>query len=427
MTNAGECNIIKIKDKGVRYSECHCPFFILKRGDEMAVTLSMLCGDTEQKYGLELIAGKAGMNALVRWVHTLETEAVQPFLRGGELIVTTGIGHSDTAWLDSFAKALKSSGAAGLAVLVGAHIPEVPESVTSYCEREAFPLFAMRDETKIPDMTCELCRRITGMEKHDSAVGDALRSVMTEPVTLRSHSRFLVREGFSDDSRYSAVAACVISDTGEAVDASAAAESVGVRSAVINMKSRSAVFTSKGILTAVCQNCTAEEVKLLCERIKGAEQGRTFIGVSESVQGLAGISRAYEQAEAAMISSLLSDTGCTLYKNIGIMKLILGVRDRAVLRAYVNETLGKLRAYDSEHDTDLAHVLRVYIENNGSVNEVAAIEKVHRNTVNGKMRMVKELLGDDLGDVRKSGLHIAFLIDDVLRVYDEKLNTLGKA
>ena len=109
------------------------------------------------------------------------------------------------------------------------------------------------------------------------------------------------------------------------------------------------------------------------------------------------------------------------------MKLILGVRDRAVLRAYVTETLGALQAYDSEHGTDLLHILRVYTEHNSSVNEVAAIEKIHRNTVNSKIRAVKELLGHELDDISKSGLHIAFLINDVLRVYDEKLNTLKKA
>ena len=401
---------------------------LLKRGDEMAVTLSMLCVDTEQKYSLKLVAGKAGTDNIVRWVHNFEDTGSQPFLHGNELIVTTGIGHSDTAWLNGFISALKNGGAAGVVLLIGTYIPAVPDSVLAYCERVAFPLFTTTDEAGMLDMTYELCRRITGMEKRDSAVNDALRAVVTEPSSLRSPSRFLVREGFSDESRYSAVAACLISGTGEAVGAESVEENAGVRIAVKNMRSRSAVFTNKGILAAVCQNCTAEDMKSLCERIREAETGcRIYIGVSESIQGLAGISRAYEQAEAAMISSVLSDTGCSLYRNIGIMKLILGVRDRSILRAYVSENLGKLLAFDSEHDTDLARILRIYLENNSSVNEVAAIEKVHRNTVNSKIRTVKELLGHELDDISKSRLLIAFLINDVLNVCDEKLNTLNKA
>ena len=61
------------------------------------------------------------------------------------------------------------------------------------------------------------------------------------------------------------------------------------------------------------------------------------------------------------------------------------------------------------------------------MNEVAAIEKVHRNTINSKIRTVKELLGNELDDISKSRLLIAFLINDVLNVYDEKLNTLKGA
>ena len=394
----------------------------------MAVTLAMLCADTEQKYSLKLIAGKAGMDNIVRWVHNLEDNGSQPFLRGNELIVTTGIGHSDTAWLPDFITTLKAKGAVGIVILIGAHIPAIPESVIAYCERDSFPLFSMTDEAKILDMTYELCRRITGMEKHDNALNDALRSIITEPSSLRSHSRFLAREGFSDESRYSAVAACLISAAGEAADATSAAENASVRIAIRDMRSRSAVFTNKGILIAVCQNCTADDIKNLCECIKGAEAGcKIFIGVSENAKGLAGIIRTYEQAEAAMISSVLSDTSCSLYRNIGIMKLILGVRDRGILRSYVNENLGKIKAYDSEHNTDLAHIFRIYIENNSSVNETAAIEKVHRNTVNSKIRTVRELLGHELDDISKSRILIAFLINDVLNIRDEKLNTFKGA
>ena len=57
------------------------------------------------------------------------------------------------------------------------------------------------------------------------------------------------------------------------------------------------------------------------------------------------------------------------------------------------------------------------------MNEVAAIAKVHRNTVNSKIRTVRELLGRELDDVVKSRLILAYLVNDVLRVYDEKLNS----
>lgn len=420
---------LKLRTTASVFPMCRCPFFVLKRGEEMAVTLMMLCGSTEEKYSMKLVAGKAGMDNIVRWVHIVEDSGAQPFLRGGELAVTTGVGHTGTEWLTGFVSALKNGGAVGAVILVGGAIPAIPEEVIRYCEHNAFPLFEITDSTKILDMTYELCRRITGMEKHDNALNDALRAVIADPSSLRSHTKLLTRSELSDESAYSAVAACLISETGEAVHAGTLAENADVRRTIKNMQHRSAVITHNGILAAVCQSSGESELKALCECLKGAAgpKCRIFIGVSEKVHGLAGISTAYEQAEAAMVSSVLSGINCSLYRNIGILQLILGVKDKSILRSYVREQLGKLHDHDSEHGTDLTHILRVYLENNCSVNEAAAIEKVHRNTVNSKVRAVKELFGHELDDVTKSRLVIAFLINDVLRVYDEKLDTLKGA
>ena len=418
-------NEVKATDNGVGIPNVAVRF-VLKRGEEMAVTLSMLCGGSEDKYSMRLVAGKAGMDNIVRWVHIVEDNGT--FLHGGELAVTTGIGHTGTDWLAGFVSSLKNSGAVGVVILVGGAIPAIPDAVTEYCERSAFPLFTITDSAKILDMTYELCRRITGMEKHDNALSEALRAVISDPSSLRSHTKLLTRAELSDESEYSAVAACLISETGEAVNSVAIADNADVRRTVKNMEHRSAVLTHKGILAAVCQSCPESELKGFCERLKTAAAGlkkcRIFIGVSEKVRGLAGISTAYEQAEAAMVSSLLSGINCSLYRNIGILQLILGVKDKSILRTYVSEQLGKLHDHDREHGTDLTHILRVYLENNCSVNEAAALEKVHRNTVNSKVRAVKELLGHELDDLTKSRLIMAFLINDVLRIYDEKLNTL---
>ena len=43
------------------------------------------------------------------------------------------------------------------------------------------------------------------------------------------------------------------------------------------------------------------------------------------------------------------------------------------------------------------------------------------------MRTIREFLGRELDDAYKSRLIIAFLADDVLRIYDEKLSSLKKA
>ncbi len=197
---------------------------------------------------------------------------------------------------------------------------------------------------------------------------------------------------------------------------------MALRRNVKNTSSRSALFVFKGLMTAVFQNGTENEIKSFCKCACAAFEDNIYIGVSGSVAGIAGIAAAYEQAEAALVSSVLRGRERTDYGDTGIIRLITGVKDRKILRDYVEEQLGQVIGYDRDHGTDLARTLRIYLENNSSVNEVAAIAKVHRNTVNSKIRTVRELIGKELDDVTKSRLIIAFLVNDVLRVYDERID-----
>ena len=64
----------------------------------MALTLEELCRNSENDYGMMLIAGEKGTDNIVQWVHYIEGGEVPRFLHGYELVFTTGIAHQDTGW-----------------------------------------------------------------------------------------------------------------------------------------------------------------------------------------------------------------------------------------------------------------------------------------------------------------------------------------
>lgn len=380
----------------------------------MSVTLMQLCEKVQQEYGISLIAGSKGADSIVRWAHILESAEKLPALRGGELIITTGAGCPDKEHLAAFVAALQEAGAAGAVLVLGSSFPEVPETVIAYCDKNGFPLFALPDGSGMLDLSYELCRRIAGSEKRESAINDALKAIIADPSALRSYNKMLTRASFSDSEPYTAITIYGADTSGE---------SMVLRRIIKGTVFRSAMFAHKGLLTAVFQKASADEIGSFCSCAESAYGKQIHIGISGAVPGLAGIPAACEQSEAALVSSILTGAGCTRYSDIGILRLVVGVKDRDVLRSYVSEQLGTLTDYDREHGTDLARTLRIYLESNSSVNETAAKQKVHRNTVNSKIRTVRELLGKELDDACKSRLTIAFLISDVLRVYDEMLNT----
>ena len=72
----------------------------------------------------EVLAGARQLDRQVRWVHTTELADIGPLLRGGDLVLTTGIalGDHDEA-LARFVASLVESGAAGL---VSSRMPATP-------------------------------------------------------------------------------------------------------------------------------------------------------------------------------------------------------------------------------------------------------------------------------------------------------------
>ena len=99
------------------------------------------------KAGLpELVAGEEGLGAEVRWVHSLDVPDVSDLLRGGEMILTTGVSiGSDAAAQKRFVRDLEAEGAVGIAVELGfAWHRELPEPLIREADRRGIPLVALR-------------------------------------------------------------------------------------------------------------------------------------------------------------------------------------------------------------------------------------------------------------------------------------------
>ena len=70
----------------------------------MAVTVDQWCKKCKQSYGLKAVAGFDGFKNLVEWVHIMESSNVGAFLRGQELVFTTGVMNHTGRWLLEFVK-----------------------------------------------------------------------------------------------------------------------------------------------------------------------------------------------------------------------------------------------------------------------------------------------------------------------------------
>ena len=106
----------------------------------MAVTVQDILG--VQELSLRLLAGEGHTEGSVRWVHASELEDPTPWLKGGELILTTGMGVGATpANRRAYVKRLATAGAAGLGFGLGFGHERTPRAIVNASEAAGLPLF----------------------------------------------------------------------------------------------------------------------------------------------------------------------------------------------------------------------------------------------------------------------------------------------
>jgi purine catabolism regulator len=106
----------------------------------MGVTVGDILRTSE--LDLRLVAGSQGLTRPVRWVHVSELEDPTPWLKGGELLLTTGMGvgkapAGQRAYLDR----LTGAGLAGLGFGTGFSFRSVPRALVVAADRASFPIF----------------------------------------------------------------------------------------------------------------------------------------------------------------------------------------------------------------------------------------------------------------------------------------------
>lgn len=116
--------------------------------------------DTKDKYKIKLIAGEKGIDNVVNWVHFMEDITTMDFIKGSELIITTGMGNNSEEWLYELIQGLVAREESGLIINTGVYINNIPNYVIEYCNNISFPLFIMPWEIHLVDIMQDYCNRI---------------------------------------------------------------------------------------------------------------------------------------------------------------------------------------------------------------------------------------------------------------------------
>ena len=119
-----------------------------------------------------------------------------------------------------------------------------------------------------------------------------------------------------------------------------------------------------------------------------------------SVSGLSDFPRSFSQARSALGASAASGEIFRAFDDLGFYKILLSVNDPNVLNDYWREKLAPVIAYDKTHKSCCLETLYQYLICNGSIQKIAEAMFCHRNTVNYRVRILRETLGLPLDNVQ---------------------------
>ena len=390
----------------------------------MAATLEKIYEVALHHYHMKLVAGRGGLSNLVDWVHVVEEVDYVHFLKGRELIVTTGIKEPDDAGLLEFTRRVHATGASGLVFNVGRYIKHVPKEVQEFSETHDFPVFVLPWEVHLVDFNRELCNLIYRSEQEQDDLESAVRKAVFSPEKKEAYQPVLAREGIHGDTRLTMVQ-CYVPSSGKTditsfyYRFSRQCQQILTRENLIYV-----VFHYDRYLTIVMAEYRKEIVDRVLDAMKRnvetfAEGTAMHLAVSEGETRVGNLREKYQNL--SYLCRWAADKERTLCREseLGVTKLLLAVPDRSKLWEYESQTLGELERIDQETGSEYLKILKTYLEENGNIQEVAAKCFLHRNTVTYHLKKISEITGKNLGETRnRTQWELAYLIRNLRKLLE---------
>ncbi|WP_302485648.1 PucR family transcriptional regulator ligand-binding domain-containing protein [Megasphaera sp.] len=353
----------------------------------MSLSIAQLYRQDENKYKLDLLAGRQGLSRDVAWVQVMEDADYGTFLRPHAFIFTTGLAsHGDPRWLERFVDALLAADAAGLVVNTGKYLlpSDITEALKERCEEAAFPLFTMPWEVRLADITQSFLSALflTNREEYRAITawkeflfGVQGSSVLTE----------LALTGWQEEGPYTALVLA-----GADGDADFLADS---KSFLNGLDQPYFIFPYKDTIVLLLQGTLPAA---LVAWLKGHD--RLVTGQGLTAPDLKTLPDSCRQGQQALVWARLHQQSWCYFGALGAYALFFSQPDDRVLRVLHDRALGALLAYDESHRSSLYETLEAYLCHDGSLKGTAAQLYTHRNTVAYRIHKVEKLIPYDLAD-----------------------------
>jgi PucR family transcriptional regulator, purine catabolism regulatory protein len=377
--------------------------------------------------GLTLATGQENAQVNVRWVHSTELLDPTPWLRGGELLLTTGLQLMGAKPQREFVERLAEREIAGLGFGTGFVHRKVPAAILNTARKRGFPLFEVPYELPFIAVTERVFAQLLN-ERYELLQRNMAGDVLAEALTGRLYPDELQARlrpfGIGESA---AVLAFALREPGTAASTlEAILERLGTHSlvalrngllcAVVDCNGQIAPGAPGGShgsagAPGAAQGAAGGEDALpgnpieLARRVRGELQAR-FGEVRAAASRPAPthmLRRSFHEARCALEAVRLANGSApdvASYKDLGAFQLLLSLQDDDALASYCQSVLGPVESDEGEYGDELLRSLDVFIEQNGHWEKAAQALYCHRHTLRYRIKRVEQLTGRDFSHAR---------------------------
>lgn len=380
---------------------------------------------------LKLKAGKNGLEQSVRWIYfadclqCVKSEyKIENYIHGDEFVVLTNPSVTDDSRkLMEMIRQMYGHGITALGINEG----QISEELMQYCEEKTLPLFELPEKYPLIDLSQIICRRLV-LEENDRNAAEQLFSSILDAEHL-SRERVMAQARYLNiDLEGSFFVAEFAFASGNIESGWENEDSLTTGRNVKRMictefssyiKQDILILPQAGSILALLPDREAEDsnIKEIFARIVDRTQ-REYgielrIGAGNSRAYLDEVKDSRNEASSALRAAEASGLKGQIffYRDQGIYTLLSHVDDSRILDTYMEEKIGKLLQADELNDGNLSETLENYLNCSCNAKKTAEEMFLHRNTLNYRLKKIREILGCDLENLDTClELKMAFLI-----------------
>jgi len=375
---------------------------------------------------IKILTGKENLKRLVTGVTLIETPDVGNWVRGGELLLTTGYIFKDhPQQLLELVKQLHNKKAAALGIKLNRYLDSLPEEILNIAKELKFPVFTiLTEKPAFIDIISKVYERLEEQkalqQAQDKLLDNFLKEIFLQDLSAK---RELVTE--------EALLYKISLDKPKAIfllKGSLCKDEVPV------YKRLSYEVTGSRFLTLYRSDKLALLVEFSPERATKEVAFKTATSLQQSYKNKypdkhieIGISRFYTDLFKLPLALVEAEKCLTIgkavwpkqklfhYEDMGFYRLIVNQTKLEELKAFYQDTLEPLVSYDKDNQTSLVSTLEEYLKHSGNITLTAQDLFVHYNTVKYRIGQIEELLGTTLKDAEvRFNLQVALKIRRLL-------------